>query len=186
MPKGSRGGKAGNASASSITGDSVVNGIKNAQPLDKDLVRRANDASFAVDSGNATQRQYESDVDRISKMENLNEQEKNVAYTQLHDLTESQLRAEAAAVNAMKSGRARYNVERGREQADKAAEARQRTRAYVSSLEAKNSRRAQNKNAGGLTQAMSDALQSGALSFTFNGKTYTRKSKRQRSFTAAR
>ena len=147
-----------------------------APALNNDLVRRANDASFAVDAGDATSREYQRNVQSINEM-NLSATEKNDAIMKLHSLTEAQLKAEGASVSPYTSGRARLNVSQVHSRADTAVQRRMETQAHVKSLQQKSSAndkaRAQSAVASGLQTAMA----SGSLETTINGKTYYRSRK---------
>lgn len=155
-----------------------------AAALDKKLIDRANSAGVVVDYGDATARQYNTNVDEIRAMD-LTDAERREAYTQLHSLTEDELRAEAEnrSPYGMGMGPARINQREVQRNADKATAARQRVTDFMSGLRKDQAARAKQRENQALTKAATDALNSGALSFTVNGKTYTRRNRRSKSFT---
>lgn len=153
--------------------------------LNSDLVRRANDASVIFDAGDATVRQYNSNVDEIRGMD-LTDAEKADAIRDLHSLTEKQLRAEGEARSPYAGGMgpARFNQRQVSRNADKAAQARQDTQNFMNNLRKDQKQKAKQREARGLKSALDQAIASGALEFTYNGQTWTRKSKRSKTFTA--
>lgn len=167
----------------SNTGGQPAN--SSAPSLNTDLIRRANDAGAVFDLGDATQRQYNKNVDEISGMD-LTNAEKTKAINDLHELTEKQLEAEAGARSpyAVGMGPARFNQKQVQRSSDKAARARQDTADFMDNLRKEQKAKAKQKETANLTKALNDAIKSGALSVTVNGKTYTRKSTRSKTFTA--
>lgn len=152
--------------------------------LDQKLIDRANAAGAAVDYGDATARQYDANVNEIRGMD-LTDAKRRNAYSQLYNLTEAQLKAEANNRNpyAMGMGPARVNRREVQRNADKAVAARQAVNSFMDGLRREQAAQAEQRGRTTLTKAMTDALASGALSFTVNGKTYTRRNRRTRSFT---
>lgn len=149
--------------------------------LSEDLVRRANNASFAVDAGSATAREYEKNIKSISEM-NLSASEKSAGAKTLHKLTEEQLRAEAKAVNPYTSGPARFNKGQVSKNADIAVQKRQNVKNHMESLNKKSKENARAKSDRDLTSAIITATASGKMEFTFNGKTYYKKRKNSTSW----
>lgn len=156
-----------------------------APALDKDLVQRANSAGMFVDYGDAGVRQYNRQVDEISKMDLTSDEKKN-AYSELHKLTTAQLEAESKAVSpySMGVGPARFNSKQMNNAQNKAANARADVDKFMQGLRTEQRKKAARKEQQLLTNAMQKALNDGALSFTVNGTTWSRKSKRSKSFTA--
>lgn len=153
--------------------------------LNKDLVRRANEASTIFDAGEATQRQYDRDVKEIRSMD-LTATEKAQAIRDLHRMTEEQLKAEGQARSpyAAGMGPARFNRRQVSQRADKAAEARQATQNFMNNLRKAQQAKAKQQQAADMKTALSNALANKQLSFEFGGKTWTRKSLRSKTFTA--
>lgn len=153
--------------------------------LNSDLIRRANDAGAVFDLGDATQREYNRNVDEIQGMD-LTDTERTKAINDLHELTEKQLEAEAGARSpyATGMGPARFNQRQVQRSSDKAARARQDTANFMDNLRKEQKAKAKQREMANLTKALNDAIKSGALSVTVNGKTYTRKSTRSKTFTA--
>lgn len=153
--------------------------------LDKDLVRRANEASTIFDAGEATQRQYDRDVKEIRSMD-LTATEKAQAIRDLHRMTEEQLKAEGQARSpyAAGMGPARFNRRQVSQRADKAAEARQATQNFMNSLRKAQQAKAKQQQAADMKTALSNAIANKQLSFEFGGKTWSRKSLRSKTFTA--
>lgn len=144
--------------------------------LNADLVRRANDASFAVDAGDATSREYQRNVQAINGM-NLSEMEKADAVKRLHTLTEAQLKAEGASVSPYTSGRAKLNTAQVHSRADAAVQRRMETQAHINSLQQKSNANSKASAQNALASGLQSAMASGALEATINGKTYYRSRK---------
>lgn len=172
---GGRGGSSGSG------GNTSTNGVP---ALNNDLIQKANDAGAVFDLGDATQREYNRNVNEIQNMD-LTDAEKAKAINDLHELTEEQLEAEAGAKSpyAMGTGPARFNQQQVRKSADNAVKARQKTVDYMEGLRKEQRTIAKQRETQALTTALNDAIKSGALSVTVNGKTYTRKSTRSKTFT---
>ena len=177
MAKSSRGGKIG-ASSSGAGG-----GGNSAPALDRNLIRRANEAGFATDIGDVTVRQYNRNVDEINATV-LSDSDKAEAIARLHQLTNAQLEAESSVINPLATGRgvARFDRQAVRTTGDKALDARREVREFMESVHAKERDTIAKRAQQAMTTAMSNALANGSLEFTVNGATYRRKSKRSRSF----
>lgn len=168
------------------SGSRMAGGGQGSAPaLNPDLVRRANDASVIFDAGDATVRQYNSNVDEIRGMD-LTDAEKTGAIKDLHSLTEKQLQAEGEARSPYAGGMgpARFNQRQVSRNADKAAQARQNTQNFMDNLRKDQKQKAKQREARELKSALDKAIVEGALEFTHNGKTWTRKSRRSKTFTA--
>lgn len=172
MPKGSRGGSEGGGSAS-------------APALNKDLVRRANEAGTFVDYGDATSRQYNKNVAEIADMD-MTAAERKSAYTELHSLTEKQLEVESQARGAYAAGVGPARIDRQAIQRNqsKALSASDNVRSFMEGLRKEQAEKVKARERKALTDAYNKALAEGALSFTVNGKTWTRKTKRGKTFTS--
>lgn len=157
-----------------------------APSLSAELIRRANAAGTVVDYGDSTARQYRKNVDEINTFTTMTETEKKAAYSELHDLTENQLRAEAKAVGPYTSGPARFNKSKVTQNADNAATARQKTNSFMDGLRNQEKARIQASKATDFRSAAQAAIKAGALEFTVNGETWRRKSTRGKSFIKVR
>ena len=155
--------------------------------LDKDLIRRANEAGMAVDYGDSTSRMYEKNANEILGMD-LSDDKKTSALKELHSLTETQLDAEAKSKSPYSYGMgpARFNANKIRQNADKAVTARGDVDRYMNKLRDDQRKAAQRRENQALTNAMKQAIDSGALEFTHNGTTWVRGNRRSRKFTAKR
>lgn len=156
-----------------------------APSLSSDLIRRANEAGTVADLGDATAREYDRNVSEISEMD-LSDAERASAYSRLHELTEAQLEAEAGARSAYAPGMgpARFNGRQMSRNADRAANARSETKSFMDEMRGQQRQRARQRENEAVVNASRQAIANGALSFTVNGKTYTRKSTRSKTFTA--
>ena len=155
-----------------------------APALDHKLIRRANEAGTVVDYGDSTARQYQKNVDEIKNMD-LTDTERKDAYNTLHQLTEAQLTAEASARGqyAPGMGLARFNKAQMSRNADNAVNAKAKVDSFMDNLRSAQKKKAAQKENNAMMEAMNKAIREGALSFTVNGKTYTRKSTRSKTFT---
>lgn len=158
-----------------------------APQLDSKLIRRANEAGTFVDYGDATNRQYSKNVDEIKSMD-MTAEERTAAYTQLHTLTENQLKAESQARGAYAAGMgpARFDRQSIQRNQSKALSAGDAVRSYMDDLRKSQQKKIKEREQKALTTAFNKAIADGALSFTVNGETYVRKTKRAKSFTLQR
>lgn len=115
-----------------------------APSLDNNLIRRANAASFAVDTGDATKREYMRNVETIKGL-GFDETETKAAYKKLHRLTTEQLEAESKSVSPYTSGVARFNRAQVQKNAQKAVDKRAAVNSYMSSLKDKAKKRRNRK-----------------------------------------
>lgn len=157
-----------------------------APSLSAELIRRANAAGTVVDYGDSTARAYHKNVDEINAFTTMTEAERRTAYSELHDLTENQLKAEARAVGPYTSGPARFNKSKVAQNADNAVSARQKVNNFMDGLRSQEKARTQAAKTTDLRTAMQVAVKSGALEFTVNGETWRRKSTRGKTFTKVR
>ena len=165
-----------NASTSSSNG---------APALDRDLINRANAAGTFVDYGNAGVRQYNKHIDEINGMD-MTADERTTAINELHSLMTAQLEAESKALSpySMGVGPARFDRNKMLKAEDKAANARAKVSGFMNDLKRTQERKAREREQKVLTDAMLNALNTGALEFTVNGTTWRRKSRRGKTFTA--
>lgn len=172
--------KVGAKNASSKNGGS-------APSLDKKLVERANAAGIAVDFGDSTTRQYNSNVSEIQKMD-LSSSEKKEAINKLHTLTENQLRAEGNARNpySMGEGVARPNARQMSKNADKRVAEAQKVKDFMGDLRKKQEKKKKEAASQRLAEGLQKAMKAGDLTVTIDGVTYKRSSKRSKSFTVVR
>ena len=160
------------------TSSASSRGGGSAPELDKELIKRANAAGIMVDYGDAAQRAYAKRVQEISEMD-MTSAERKAAYNELHSLTEAQLTAESKSLSpySMGVGPARFDRDKMRQNADKAADARNRVELFMSGLRKQQSQKTKEKEQKAMTSAITKAQKSGSLEFTLNGKTYFRTSK---------
>ena len=153
-------------------------GTSGAPALNKELVRRANEAGTFVDYGDATSRQYQKYVDEIKNMD-MTADERKTAYSQLHTLTENQLKAESQARGAYAAGMgpARFDKQAIQRNQNKAVVAGDNVRSYMNGLRKTQEKKAAQKEAQSLSNSLGQAQKSGKLELTHNGKTYFRTSK---------
>ena len=159
----------------------VGNGLT-APALSKSLINRANAAGTVVDFGDSTAREYAKNAKEIGSFD-LSKEEKQNALKELHSLTENQLRAESKAVNPYTSGVARFNKTQVDKNSASASNARQKTKNYMDGLRKQNATKKKETANKRIFNAANAAIKSGALSFTVDGETYTRKTRRAKSFT---
>ena len=163
------------------------NESNNAPALDRDLINRANAAGTFVDYGDAGVRQYNGHIEEINEMD-MTAEEKTQAINKLHSLMTNQLEAESKALSpySMGVGPARFDRNKMLKAEDKAANARAEVSAFMNGLKRTQERKAREREQKTLTDAMLNALNTGALEFTVNGTTWRRKSRRGKTFTADR
>ena len=157
----------------------------NAPTLDKDLVRRANGAGTFIDYGDAGVREYNRLTQEINEMDMTADEKKN-AINKLHSLMTAQLEAESKSFSPYSAGvgPARFDRNKMERASDKAANARAEVSSFMNDLKRDQERKVRERERIELTNAMRQALDSGALEFTHNGITWRRKTKRAKSFTA--
>lgn len=166
--------------ASSRTGGSAANtsSSNGAPALDRELIRRANEAGTFVDYGDSTSRQYNKNVDEIKDMD-MTADERKAAYSQLHTLTENQLKAESQARGAYAAGMgpARFDKQAIQRNQNKAVAAGDDVRSYMNGLRKTQEKKAAQKETQSILKSLDQAQKSGKLEATHNGKTYFRTSK---------
>lgn len=169
--------RSGRSSASGAGGNS-------APALSADLVNRANQAGTFVDYGDATSRQYSKNVSEINEMD-MTAEERKAAFTELHSLTEDQLRAESQARGAYAPGMGPARFDRSKIQANqnKAVSAGEKVRSFMEGLRKDQQLKVKQREQKALTDAYTKAIAEKALSFTVNGQTWTRKTTRSKTFT---
>lgn len=156
-----------------------------APALSAELVRRANAAGTFVDYGDAGVRQYNKHVDEINGMD-MTADERTTAINKLHSLMTAQLEAESKAFSpySMGVGPARFDRNKMSKAEDKAANARAEVSGFMNDLKRTQERKAKEREQKALTDAMLNALNTGALEFTVNGTTWRRKTRRAKTFTS--
>lgn len=154
-----------------------------APKLDSNLIRRANEAGIAVDNGDIVLRHYNENVQTIRDSA-LSDSDKQEAINKLHELTTKQLREEADTVNPYATGRGvgRFDRQQVRTTGDRVLDARRDVREYMDDVRKRSHETALKNHQKAMTTAMNNALQNGSLTFTVNGITYRRKSKRAKAF----
>lgn len=156
-----------------------------APKLDPELVKRANAAGTFVDYGDAGVREYNKLTAEINDMD-MTANEKKVAVKQLHTLMTNQLEAESKALSpySMGVGPARFDRKKMSRAEDKAASARAEVSSFMNDLKKQQQKKIREREQKALTDAMTKALADGALSFTVNGQTWSRKTRRAKTFTS--
>lgn len=158
--------------------------LQNGAPaLDRDLIRRANEAGTFVDYGDSTSRQYNKNVDEIKGMD-MTTDERKAAYSQLHTLTENQLKAESQARGAYAAGMgpARFNRQAIQRNQSKALSASDEVRSFMDGLRRSQEVKAKEREQKAFSDAAMKAIKNGDLSFTINGETWVRKTRRGKNF----
>lgn len=176
----------GTCSTGSRAGSGTASTTSNGAPaLDRDLINRANAAGTFVDYGDAGVRQYNRHVDEINGMD-MTADERTTAINKLHSLMTAQLEAESKALSPYSAGvgPARFDRKKMLKAEDKAANARAEVSGFMNDLKRTQERKAREREQKALTDAALNALNTGALEFTVNGKTWRRKSRRGKTFTA--
>ena len=149
-----------------------------APSLDRELIRKANEAGTFVDYGDATSRQYSQNIDQIKEMDMTGDERKE-AYLKLHELTEKQLKAESQARGAYAAGMgpARFDKQAIQRNQNKAVAAGNDVRSYMNGLRKTQEKKTAQKKTQSLLDSLDQAQKSGKLELTHNGKTYFRTSK---------
>lgn len=154
-----------------------------APALDRDLIRRANEAGTFVDYGDATSRQYSKNIDEIKDMD-MTADERKAAYSQLHTLTENQLKAESQARGAYAAGMgpARFDRQAIQRNQSKALSASDEVRSFMDGLRQSQEKKVKEREQKAFSDAAMKAIKNGDLSFTVNGETWVRKTRRGNNF----
>ena len=168
----------GGRGASSASGTIVSNGSN----LDRNLIRRANDASFVSDGGDRINRTYKRNVAEINSMA-LSNEEKRTAINEQRVLAEAALKAIAENPNPFVTGRARLNTTKTRNGADKKLSAENALSVNLSKYREQSDRRVKEQKQKQRVEIIQAALKRGDLSVVIDGVTWARKTKRSRSFT---
>lgn len=169
----------GRGSASSIMSKS---GNDTNNSLNADLIRHANNSSL-MDMGDNINREYQRNIGEINKL-NLTSKEKQDAIAKQMRLSTEALALQAKAVNPYTSGPARLTTAQKTGSAiQSVANKRAEIASHMDSLKrqsAQNNKMDSNKR---LLSAMRNAIQNKQLTFVIDGKTYTRKTLRGKTFT---
>lgn len=149
--------------------------------LDFHLVQRANGASALGNAGDIISRAYKRNVAEINGTQ-LSKSEKSAAIGEQKRLSESALRTTANNPSVYTTGRARTGNAESSRRGDAIAKANAAVDSHMRQVrrdaEKASRQRAKERRAA----AVKKALDSGALSFTLDGVTYARKTRRSRSF----
>lgn len=138
-------------------------------------INHANSASL-FDAGDATKREFIKNANEINKMY-FDDSEKQQYVKKLAEMTTSQLKAEAKAVNPYVSGPARFNKQQVSSNADRAAGERAKVNSYMNDLRKKSQGNYKSYRDKQLVNAMKKAESEGRKEFTFDGVTYKKKRK---------
>ena len=176
-------GNMGSGGGSSGGGAASTSSSNGAPALDRDLIRRANEAGTFVDYGDSTSRQYNKNVDEIKDMD-MTADERKAAYSQLHTLTENQLKAESQARGAYAAGMgpARFDRQAIQRNQSKALSASDEVRSFMDGLRRSQEVKAKEREQKAFSDAAMKAIKNGDLSFTVNGETWVRKTRRGNNF----
>lgn len=168
------GGRGARSASGSITVVSV---------LDSHMVERANGASALGNAGDIISRAYKRNVDEI-RSSGLSSGEKASAISEQKRLSEAALRTTAANPSVYTTGRARTGNAESSRRADAIAKANAAVESHMRKVRRDASKAGAQRAKERRAEAVKKALDSGALSFTLDGVTYARKTKRSRSFTS--
>lgn len=174
----------GNMGSASSTRSGTANTTSNGAPaLDRDLINRANAAGTFVDYGDAGVREYNRHVDEINGMD-MTSDERKAAYSQLHTLTENQLKAESQARGAYAAGMgpARFDRQAIQRNQSKALSASDEVRSFMDGLRRSQEVKVKEREQKAFSDAAMKAIKNGDLSFTVNGETWVRKTRRGNNF----
>lgn len=174
----------GNMGSASSTRSGTANTTSNGAPaLDRDLINRANAAGTFVDYGDAGVREYNRHVDEINGMD-MTADERTTTINKLHSLMTAQLEAESKALSpySMGVGPARFDRNKMLKAEDKAANARAEVSGFTNDLKRTQERKAREREQKAFSDAAMKAIKNGDLSFTVNGETWVRKTRRGNNF----
>lgn len=149
--------------------------------LDRELVRRANEASLSFPMGDMTSDRLDRNISEINGMDLTTEQRRSAIERQRELATEA-LESRAGNPSQFVAGPARFDVRRAREGADRTAQADHAMDAHMESLRRQSTRQREESARQRRGQAFQDAIASGQLTVTVDGVTYARKSKRSTTF----
>lgn len=148
-----------------------------APKLDSDLIRRSDDGSGIYDRGKSIQNNYEANVKRINGL-NISSAEKERAISALHANAMEQLKTTANSPSVLATGPARFNKEAMEKAGEKISRLGAQATAIIRSAEQAASKNSVAERHAAILAAARKATAEGALEFTFNGKTYRRKTTR--------
>jgi len=143
--------------------------------LDKDQVRRANDASALGEMGDIVTRQHEKAVAQIEKM-TLPDGEKAQALKRIKELADAQLAIQVDKPSPSAAGPAR-GVEAAKQGAEALAAKSAELDNYVAELQRKSDQAKAAERKSSLGEAAIEANKQGLTEFVFEGKRYVKRGK---------
>ncbi len=171
---GGRGASSASGMAASASGSS--------RALDSKLISRANASSPLADAGNRIKREFEQNVAEIKSM-SLSDADKKSAISEQRALADNALKVHAENPNPFATGRARINAAKAHSAADKAASAEMALSTHMESLRRQQAESTAKAKRESRAEIIQNALANGDMSVVIDGVTWTRKTKRSRSFT---
>jgi hypothetical protein len=155
--------------------------------LDSKLVERANSASALGNAGDIIERSYENILDELYELI-TDPQQRSMHFNNVKQLAYEALSATINSPNPFRTGRARTNKKKNSIGADKIAKANSALNQYVPALKnqmnkEKSKQRNNSVQMSSRAEAVQKALANDLLSFVYDGKKYSRKSKRSKTFT---
>ncbi len=165
-------------------GMSIETFLKNFGQENADLIRAANAASL-FDMGDSIYSELKRNIEEINKFD-LTDDEKQKAIKEQQDLAKRALELQAKAVNPYVSGPARLTTAQKTGSAtDRVAEKRAEITEHMQTLREKSEKNRREQENKRIFEAAKKAIENKQLQFTINGKTYTRKSLRGKTFTVS-
>ena len=156
----------------------IFNGVKQ---LDTTLIRRSNDVS-AFDMGDSINKEYLRNVALINNL-NLTDAEKTDAIERQYQLSSEALQLQSKSINErVVAGPARRVS--GNTNYDKVVNKRAEVANHLKSMQDKSKANDKAISRKNMAEAMKTAIANKSLEFTFEGKTWRRKSLRSKSFTS--
>ena len=154
----------------------------NTSSLDAEKIRKANNTSYLYEAGDAINREYQREINQINSL-NISETEKAEYRNQLKELNTQALDAQASNISQTVAGVAR-RVSGAEKAQEKVSKIRGKKADLLNKAQQKSNKNNKAQESKDLISAINSAMNSNALSFTFNGKTYTRKTTRSSSWTS--
>lgn len=149
-----------------------------ADDLTEDEVR-----AYRLIDNRISEGEYDKNVDEIKGMD-MTADERKAAYSQLHTLTENQLKAESQARGAYAAGMgpARFDRQAIQRNQSKALSASDEVRSFMDGLRRSQEKKTKEREQKAFSDAAMKAIKNGDLSFTVNGETWVRKTRRGNNF----
>lgn len=148
--------------------------------LDTELIRKANNTSYMYEAGDAIKREFEREISQINSL-NISSSEKSQYIKDLKDLNTQALKAQASNISQTVAGVAK-RVSGSEKAQEKVSKIRGMKSDLIIKAKQKSDANNKSKESRDLTSAIKEAIDNKSLSFTYNGKTYTRKTTRSSSW----